>query len=104
MILKMALKLYNTLTRKKEIFKPIKDKRVNLFVCGITPYDYAHIGHAKTYVQFDVIAKYLRYKGYNVFYLQNVTDIDDKIIQRAKEKKVKPIDLARNSEKEYQKD
>ena len=53
----MALKLYNTLTRKKETFKPIKDKRVNLFVCGITPYDYAHIGHAKTYVQFDVIAK-----------------------------------------------
>ena len=100
----MALKLYNTLTRKKETFKPIKDKRVNLFVCGITPYDYAHIGHAKTYVQFDVIAKYLRYKGYNVFYLQNVTDIDDKIIQRAKEKKVKPIDLARNFEKEYQKD
>ena len=100
----MTLKIYNTLTRKKETFKPIKDKRVNLFVCGITPYDYAHIGHAKTYVQFDVIAKYLRYKGYNVFYLQNVTDIDDKIIQRAKEKKVKPIDLARNFEKEYQKD
>lgn len=104
MILKMALKLYNTLTRKKEIFKPIKDKKVNLFVCGITPYDYAHIGHAKTYVQFDVIAKYLRYKGYNVFYLQNVTDIDDKIIQRAKEKNQKPMELVRNYEKEYLKD
>ncbi|MBI2208651.1 cysteine--tRNA ligase [Candidatus Woesearchaeota archaeon] len=100
----MALKIYNTLTRKKEIFKPIRDKKVNFFCCGITPYSDAHIGHAKTYVQFDVIVKYLRYRGYNVFYLQNVTDIDDKIIQRAKEKKEKPIDLARNFEKEYQKD
>ena len=100
----MALKLHNTLTRKKEIFKPIKGKKVNLFVCGITPYDYAHIGHAKTYVQFDVIVKYLRYSGYDVFYLQNVTDIDDKIIQRAKQKKLKPLDLARAFEKEYHKD
>ena len=97
----MPLKLYNTLTRKKEIFKPIKDKKVNLFVCGITPYDFAHIGHAKTYVQFDIIVKYLRYMGYKVFYLQNVTDIDDKIIQRAKEKKISPKDLAKNFEKEY---
>ena len=97
----MPLKLYNTLTRKKEEFKPIRDKKVNLFVCGITPYDYAHIGHAKTYVQFDIIVKYLRYSGYKVFYLQNVTDLDDKIIQRAAEKKIMPIDLARNFEKEY---
>src|SRR3989338_5042458 len=72
----MALKVYNTLTRKKEIFKPRKDKNVNFFCCGITPYDFAHIGHAKTYVQFDVIVKYLRYSGYDVFYLQNVTDIE----------------------------
>src|SRR3989338_2611632 len=100
----MALKLYNTLARKKEAFKPIKDKHVNLFVCGITPYDYAHIGHAKTYVQFDVIVKYLRHAGYNVFYLQNVTDIDDKIIQRAHERKLEPLELARNFEKEYFKD
>ncbi|MFH0867847.1 MAG: cysteine--tRNA ligase [Candidatus Woesearchaeota archaeon] len=100
----MALKLYNTLTRKKEEFKPIKGKNVNLFVCGITPYDYAHIGHAKTYVQFDIIVKYLRYSGYEVTYLQNVTDLDDKIIRRAAEKKIEPIDLARNFEKEYIKD
>lgn len=104
MTLKMALKLYNTLTRKKDIFEPRVDKKINLFVCGPTVYDYSHIGHAKTYVQFDVIVKYLRYRGYNVFYLQNVTDIDDKIIQRAKEKNVKPLDLARNFEKEYRKD
>ena len=100
----MALKLHNTLTRKKEAFKPIKGNKVNLFVCGITPYDYAHIGHAKTYVQFDVIVKYLRYRGYGIFYLQNVTDMDDKIIQRAKEKDIDPIALARDFEKEYHKD
>ncbi len=100
----MPLKVYNTLTRKKEEFKPIKGKNVKLFCCGITPYDYAHIGHAKTYVQFDVIVKYLRYRGYDVFYLQNVTDMDDKIIQRAKEKNIDPIKLARDFEKEYHKD
>mgnify|MGYP001353120655 FL=1 len=100
----MPIKLFNTLTRKKEALKPIKGKNIKLFVCGITPYDYAHIGHAKTYVQFDVIVKYLRCKGYSVYYLQNVTDIDDKIINRAKEKNIKPLDLARNFEKEYHKD
>ena len=100
----MKIKLYNTLTRKKEEFKPIKGKKVNLFVCGITPYDFTHIGHAKTYVQFDIIVKYLKFRGYNVTYLQNVTDIDDKIIQRAKEHKQKPIDIARNFEKEYHND
>ncbi len=100
----MPLKLYNTLTRKKEVFKPLKDKKVNFFCCGITPYFYSHIGHAKTYVQFDVIVKYLRYRGYDVFYLQNVTDIDDKIIERANETKVTPLDLARNFEEEYHKD
>lgn len=98
------LKLYNTLTRKKEVFKPIKDKKVSLFVCGPTTYDYAHIGHAKTYVQFDILVKYLRYLGYSVFYLQNITDIDDKIIQRAKEEKISPLNLARKYEQEYKKD
>ncbi len=81
----MVIKVYNTLTRKKELFKPIKGKNVKLFVCGPTVYDYSHIGHAKTYTQFDVIVRYLRYKKYKIFYLQNVTDIDDKIINRAKE-------------------
>ena len=100
----MPIKLFNTLTKKKETFKPSKGKNVKMFVCGITPYDFAHIGHAKTYVQFDVIVKYLEYRGYEIFYLQNVTDIDDKIIDRAKEKNVKPLDLARNFEKEYLQD
>jgi cysteinyl-tRNA synthetase len=81
------LKLYNTLTRKKEIFKPLKDKEIKMFVCGPTVYDYSHLGHAKTYVQFDSIARYFRLKGYKLFYLQNITDIDDKIIKRANEEK-----------------
>ena len=82
------LKLYNTLTRKKENFKPIKDNEVKMFVCGPTVYDYSHLGHAKTYIQFDLIAKYLRWKGYKLFYLENITDIDDKIIKKAKSEKI----------------
>jgi len=96
----MPIQIYNTLTRKKEEFK-VKGKEVKMFVCGITPYDFAHIGHAKTYVQFDVIVKYLKSGGYDVFYLQNVTDIDDKIINRAREKGIEPMKLARGFEKEY---
>ncbi|MFA4887470.1 MAG: cysteine--tRNA ligase [Candidatus Nanoarchaeia archaeon] len=83
----MTLKIYNTLTRKKEIFKPFNDKKVKMFVCGPTVYSYIHAGNAKTFVQFDAIAKYLRYKGYNLTYIQNVTDIDDKIIRKAEEEK-----------------
>ena len=97
----MTLKLYNTLTRKTQAFKPRADNNVQFFVCGPTVYDFSHIGHAKSYVQFDVIAKYLRYKCYNVFYLQNITDIDDKIIDRANENKKDPLELAREFEKEY---
>ncbi|HLC58663.1 MAG TPA: class I tRNA ligase family protein [Candidatus Nanoarchaeia archaeon] len=84
----MGLKIYNTLTRKIENFKPLKDKEVKLFVCGPTVYDFIHIGNAKTFVQFDIIVKYLRYRGYKVFYIQNITDIDDKIIKKANEEKV----------------
>ncbi len=94
-------KIYNTLTRKKEIFKPRKQKIIELFVCGPTVYDLPHIGHARTSFSFDMIVKYLREKGYDVFYLQNITDIDDKIIRRAKEKKILPQKLARKFEKEY---
>ncbi len=100
----MPLKVYNTLSRKKEVFKPINDKNVKFFVCGITSYDYAHIGHAKTYVQFDLIVKYLRYLKYNVFYLQNITDIDDKIIKRSIEKNISWENLARKYEKEFLED
>ena len=83
----MPLKIYSTLSRKKEVFKSIKKEQVNLFVCGPTVYDYANLGHGKSSVQFDFIVKYLRYKGYKVFYLQNITDIDDKIIKKANQEK-----------------
>jgi len=79
------MEIYNTHSGKVEQFEPINGKKVNFFVCGPTVYDYAHIGNAKTYTQFDFIVKYLRYRGYDVFYLQNITDIDDKIIKRATE-------------------
>ena len=100
----MELKIYNTLTRKKEVFRPIKSKKVNLFVCGPTVYDFSHIGHAKTYVQFDIIVKYLRYLKYKVFYLQNITDIDDKIIAKAKEEKKDWKIISRKYEEEFLKD
>ncbi|PPI88382.1 cysteine--tRNA ligase [Candidatus Pantoea edessiphila] len=80
------LKIYNTLSNKKEIFKPICSDRVNMYVCGVTVYDLCHIGHGRTFVIFDVIARYLRHIGYKLNYVRNITDIDDKIIRRAKEK------------------
>ena len=95
------MKIYNTLSGKKEILKPIKGKKINLFVCGPTVYDYSHIGHARTYVSFDSFVKYLRELGYKVFYLQNITDLDDKIIARAREKGVPPKDLADAFGKEH---
>lgn len=79
------VKIHNTLTNKKEVFDPINKNRVNFFVCGPTVYGLAHIGNGKTFTQFDMIAKYLRYRGYDVYYLQNITDIDDKIIKKANE-------------------
>jgi cysteinyl-tRNA synthetase len=86
------IKLYNTLSREKE---PMPDqKKIRLFVCGPTVYDYLHIGNARTYIFFDFFAKYLRHVGYEVFYLQNITDIDDKIIKRAGEEQKTPAALA----------
>jgi cysteinyl-tRNA synthetase len=82
------LKIYNSLTRKKEIFKPIKQHKINIYVCGVTVYDYCHLGHARTYAAFDVIIRYLRSLGYDVNYVRNITDIDDKIIKRANERNV----------------
>ena len=81
----MAIRVYNSLTRAKEEFVPLRGDRVSMFVCGLTPQDETHMGHAKTYAAFDVIARYLRHKGYHVFYLQNVTDIEDRIIEKMEE-------------------
>ncbi|MBI5680194.1 MAG: cysteine--tRNA ligase [Methanobacterium sp.] len=95
------LKVYNTMTHKKEEFKSINKNRIKMFVCGPTVYDKSHIGHGRTYIAFDVIARYLKYKGYSVFYLQNITDIDDKIIKRANEIGVEPLKLAKEFEELY---
>ncbi len=79
------MKIYNTLTRKKEDFKSLEDKKVRIYVCGITPYDTTHLGHAFVYVSFDAFIRYLKSKDYSVDYTQNVTDIDDDILRKAKE-------------------
>ena len=89
----MALQLYNTLTRKKDLFKPIKPGKIDLYVCGITVYDYCHIGHARVLVAFDAITRYLRSQGWDVNYVRNITDIDDKILRRADENKEVYTDL-----------
>ncbi|MBU4561449.1 class I tRNA ligase family protein, partial [bacterium] len=87
----MTLKVYNTLTGKKERFLPLKKGRVGMYVCGVTVYDDCHLGHARCYVAFDVIYRYLKYKGYKVKYVQNITDVDDKIIAKARELKKSDI-------------
>ncbi len=81
----MALKIFNSLTKKKETFKPIVPGKVGIYVCGITVYDYCHIGHARSMIVFDVVTRYMRARGYDVNYVHNITDIDDKIINRANE-------------------
>jgi cysteinyl-tRNA synthetase len=100
----MPLMLYDTLTRTLREFKPLKDNRVNMFVCGPTVYDLSHLGHARTYVAYDVMARYLKQRGYSVFYLMNITDIDDKIIKRAHELKTTPSQLAEDMTKEFYRD
>jgi len=74
------LSIYNTLTRKKEIFEPINPPEVGMYICGPTVYDYFHIGNARSFVMADVVRRYLLYKGYKVKFLMNITDVDDKII------------------------
>jgi cysteinyl-tRNA synthetase len=88
------LKIQNTLSGTKEEFAPLSGNKVNMYVCGITPYDSSHLGHARTFVSFDIIRRYLIFKGFDVKFVQNVTDIDDKIIKRAKERKVLPTELS----------
>src|SRR5678816_502017 len=82
------LTLFNTLTGKQEPFTPIEPKRVRMYVCGVTVYDYCHIGHARSALVFDVLRRYLEYSGYQVDFVKNFTDVDDKIIKRANEQGV----------------
>ena len=90
----MSIQLYNTLTRKKEVFKPIEEGKVRFYVCGPTVYNYIHIGNARSTVAFDTIRRYLEYRGYEVNYVSNFTDVDDKIIKAAKEENSTPEAIA----------
>ena len=90
----MKIKIYNTLARKKEVLHPLEEGHVKLYVCGITSYDYCHIGHARSALVFDMVVRYLRYRGYRVTFVRNFTDIDDKIIARAAEQGVDAQELA----------
>ena len=85
--------LYNSLTRRKEEFVPIEPGRVRLYVCGMTVYDYCHLGHARVFVAFDLVVRWLRAQGYQVDYVRNITDVDDKIIQRAAQNGETPAEL-----------
>jgi cysteinyl-tRNA synthetase len=107
----MSLIVYNFLTRRKEEFRPIHEGRVGMYVCGPTVYDHSHIGHAKVYVSFDVVVRYLRYLGYKVRYVQNITDVghltddadagEDKIVRRAELERVQPMELVEQYMRSY---
>ena len=98
------MKIYNTLTRKKEDFKPLDEKEVKMYSCGPTVYNYFHIGNARPFIIFDTLRRYLEYKGYNVKFIQNFTDIDDKMIKRANEEGIEVQELAQKYIDEYFKD
>ncbi len=83
----MSLTLYNTLTRQKSVFTPLEADKVTIYCCGVTVYDYCHLGHARSYIAWDTVRRYLEWRGYSVTYIQNFTDIDDKILKRAREEK-----------------
>jgi cysteinyl-tRNA synthetase len=90
----LALRIYNSLTRRKDVFEPLEPGKVRMYVCGITTYDLCHVGHARAAVIFDVIYRFLRSLGYQVTYVRNFTDIDDKIIKRAHEEGISPAEVA----------
>jgi len=110
----MPLKVFNTLTRTKELFTPIHENRVGMYVCGPTVYGHSHLGHAKSYVSFDVIVRYLRYRGYNVQYVQNITDVghlsddadegEDKIEKQSRIDRIHPMQIAEMYTRSYSED
>jgi len=104
----MALRIYNFLHREKEPFEPLHEGRVNMYVCGPTVYDHAHVGHAKTYVSFDVAVRYMRYRGYDVLYVQNLTDVghllesgEDRILKKARQTQALPMQIAETYARSY---
>ena len=97
----MSLRVYNTMTRRKDEFKPLQEGKVGIYACGVTVYDLCHIGHARSAVVFDIIARYLRYRGYNVIFVKNYTDVDDKIIHRANREGVGIADVSERFIREH---
>src|SRR3990172_6369803 len=100
----MSLQIYNTLSGAKELFVPLKEGEVRMYVCGVTVYDSCHIGHARSLLTFDVLWRYLKFLGYHVIFVRNFTDLDDKIIQRAKEEKSRPDLIAARYIREFYRD
>src|SRR3989338_6894419 len=98
---KMAFNLYNTLTRKIEAFKPIKDKKVGIYSCGPTVYDFAHIGNFRAYVCVDILKRYLKYNGFKVRHVMNITDVEDKIIKNANKESISINEFTRRYEKAF---
>ena len=97
----MSIYIYNTLTRQREKFVPLEEGKVGLYVCGPTVYSDAHIGHAMVAIVFDMVRRYLQYRGYTVRYVTNFTDVDDKIIRRANESGQEPMALAAHYAEKY---
>ncbi|MGB4432716.1 MAG: class I tRNA ligase family protein, partial [Bacillota bacterium] len=97
----MGIVVYNTLSRQYEEFEPIEEGHVKIYVCGITPYDSSHIGHARPGVFWDVVRRYLLYKGYKVTFVTNFTDIEDKIIKRSQETGIPFMEIAEKYSREY---
>jgi len=100
----MTIRLYNTASRSKEEFRPITEGKVGIYVCGVTVYDLCHIGHARSYIVFDVLVRYFRAKGFDVTYVRNFTDVDDKIIERARQAGKESADLAEEYIKAFYED
>ncbi|MDD5172306.1 MAG: class I tRNA ligase family protein, partial [Candidatus ainarchaeum sp.] len=94
------MRIFNSLSRTTEAFVPPKDGRIIMYVCGLTPYDSAHIGHARAYVSFDIIKRYLIKHGFKVYHIQNITDVEDKIIKRCKETGADPKALTEHNHAE----
>jgi isoleucyl-tRNA synthetase len=99
-----CMKIYNTLTQKKEEFVPIEEGKIRMYVCGPTVYNYIHIGNARPTIIFDTFRRYLEYRGYQVNYVTNFTDVDDKIIKKANEEGVSPSEVSERYIKEFRKD
>ena len=100
----MSLSIYSTLSKKTEVFNPLHPGRIGMYVCGVTVYDLTHIGHGRTFVAFDVVRRWLEASGYDVTFVRNVTDVDDKIIRRAAERGISTTELTETYTKAMQED